>query len=190
MKVKCTYAATLLKLSLLFILLNGSNVAFSQFTPISLNQRIDNSSQIFEGEVLSKRSYWNENRTNIYTANVVNVYKVFKGITTKKQVEIITMGGIVGDEMEEVSHSLQLKVGDAGVFTAIPNTAKLTAKSTLTRLKTYAGLQGFIQYDLRTKSAKDVFNTYSNISKDVHARIAKRTKATIKVVQKDKFNLQ
>ena len=190
MKRKSTCPTLILKFSFLFVFLICSyHVAFSQLTPISLEQRIDNSSQIFEGEVISKRSYWDEHKTHIYTVNVVNVYKVFKGVATQKQIEIVTMGGIVGDMMEEVSHSLQLNVGDAGVFTAIDNTAKLNTRSSLTRLKTYAGAQGFIKYDLKTGTAKDSFNTYSSVSKDVYPKITTRTKSSIKTVQKSTLKI-
>ncbi|MES2650916.1 MAG: hypothetical protein V4663_04215 [Bacteroidota bacterium] len=189
MKKKSTYSTLLLKFSLLLVFLSSYHLAFSQLIPISLEQRIDNSSQIFEGEVISKRSYWDENKTHIYTVNVVNIYKVFKGVSTQKQIEIVTMGGIVGDMMEEVSHSLQLNVGDAGVFTAIANTAKLNARSSLTRLKAYAGAQGFIKYDLKTGTAKDSFNTYSSVSKDVYPKITTRTKSSIKTVQKSTLKI-
>ena len=84
MKKTSPYPAVLLKLSLLIIFLSNYSVAFAQLIPISLNQRIDNSSQIFEGEVISKLSYWNEDKSHIYTINVVNIYKVFKGISTQK----------------------------------------------------------------------------------------------------------
>lgn len=189
MKKTYTYPTSFLKFSLLFVFLSSFHNAFSQLVPISLEQRIDNSSQIFEGEVISKRSYWDETKSHIYTVNVVNIYKVFKGVSTQKQIEIVTMGGTVGNMMEEVSHSLQLNVGDAGIFTAIDNTAKLNAKSSLTRLKTYAGVQGFIKYDLKTGTAKDSFNTYSSVSKDVYPKITTRTKSSIKTVQKSTLKI-
>jgi len=177
-------------LGLLFLLLTFYSTAFAQLVPISLDQRIDKSTQIFEGEVVSKNSYWDDDKKHIYTVNVINVYKVFKGASSQKQIEVITKGGIVGDVMEEISHSLQLNVGDAGIFTAIESPAKLNTNSKLTRLKAYAEQQGFIKYNLSKQSAEDVFNTYKSISKDVYPKIKNRTKISVKVVQKDKFNLK
>jgi len=150
-----------------------SNDTFGQLIPISLEQRIDKANIIFEGKVAGKTSFWNEDHTKIYTSHIVSVYKVFKGNLTSSQVEIITQGGIVGRYMQIVSHSLQLDSADVGVFMAIPNAAKLPQNSNLIRLKAYAGLQGFIKYDLKTHSAKDPFTQYKSISDEVYPAIIK-----------------
>jgi hypothetical protein len=172
------------------LLLFGFNTAFAQLIPISLEQRIDSATTILEGKVISQTSYWDEAKTHIYTSNIVEVYKVFKGQLTAKQVEIITRGGIVGDRMERVSHMLELNIGDTGVFTAIRNTTRLTTKAQLTKLKAYAGAQGFIQYDLTKGTAKDVFSEYKNISKEVYLKIAVQTKSDVKTIQKAPFKIE
>jgi hypothetical protein len=167
-----------------------SNNALCQLISIPLEQRIDNANVILEGKVTSKTSYWNETHTQIYTSNVVSVYKVFKGSFTSSEVEIITPGGIVGQDMEQVSHSLQLNVGDVGIFTVIPNTVNLSKSSNLIRFKAYSGLQGFIKYDLKKHTASDPFTTYKNISSDVYNTIKKRTKINIMTIKKADFNVQ
>lgn len=163
---------------------------YGQLIPIPLNQRIDNSTTILEGQVISQNSYWDETKTQIYTSNVIEVYKLFKGTLSTNQVEIITKGGVVGNDMQRVSHTLELNIGDIGVFTAVPNTFKIANKTKLTKLKAYSGLQGFIKYDLKSGTAKDVFSTYKNVSKDVHAKIIGRTKTNIKTVQKAPFKME
>lgn len=166
------------------------NIANAQLIPISLDQRIDNATAILEGKVIAQTSYWDETKTQIYTSNIVEVYKLFKGKLSANQVEIITKGGVVGNDMQRVSHTLELTLGDIGVFTAVPNTFKVTTKAKLTKLKAYAGLQGFIKYDLKDKTAKDVFNTYKNINKEVYSKIAGRTKTNFKTVQKAPFKIE
>ncbi len=173
-----------------FMLFFISGSTFSQLIPVSLDQRITNAQIIFEGKVISQNSFWDNNHANIYTSNIVEVYKVFKGNLAATQVEIVTEGGIVGTEKEVVSHTLELNVGDAGIFTGIPNTIKSPQKSNLMSLKTYADMQGFIRYDLKTNSAHDVFNTYTNIMADVYPAITKRTKQDIKEIQKNNFNIK
>jgi hypothetical protein len=180
----------LISAGFLAILLFCFNSTSAQLIPISLDQRIDNSTAIFEGKVIRQTSYWDNTKTHIYTSNIVEVYKVFKGESIAKEIELITRGGIVGDNMQRVSHNLVLNIGDAGVFTAVVNTAKLVTNTKLTQLKTYAGEQGFIKYDQETGSAKDVFDTYNKITTDVHAKIVARTKLNIKIIQKSNLKVQ
>lgn len=161
----------------------------AQFVPISLNQRVENSTAIIEGKVISQASYWDETRTHIYTANVIEVYKIFKGNLTSNRVEIITMGGVIGDRVEHVTNMLTLKIGETGIFTAIPNTQKLITNTELTQLKTYAGIQGFIKYNLESGSAADLFNEYKNVDTDLHRKIIAQTKLNIKIIQKAPFKM-
>jgi hypothetical protein len=174
----------------LFLLLFYACPSFGQLVPISLEQRIENATTILEGKVIGQTSYWDDNKIHIYTANIVEVYKVFKGQLTAKQVEIITPGGIVGDRMERITYSLELKIGDVGVFTAIPNTTIITTTTKLTQLKVYTGIQGFIQYDLKNSSANDMFSNYKNINKEVYTKIVAQTKFDIKTVQKAPFKIE
>jgi len=176
---------TFIFLALFFL----SSDAFSQLIPISLEQRIDNANIIFEGKVISKTSFWNEPNTQIYTSNIVSVYKIFKGNLTATQVEIITQGGIVGKDMEEVSHSLQLNIGDIGIFTAIPNPVKFPQKSNLLRFKAYAGLQGFIKYNLNRGTASDPFTSYKSITAEVYPAITRRTKVKYSIIKKTDFKI-
>src|SRR3954470_9290841 len=76
----------------------------AQLYKIELDEKINNSSLIIEGKVVSKKSFWNDAHTMIYTANIIEVYKSFKGNTTEKTVEIVTQGGSVGTDAISVSH--------------------------------------------------------------------------------------
>lgn len=167
-----------------------SGRAMAQLIPVSLEQRIDNSSAIFEGKVISKTSFWDASHTHIYTSNIIGVYKVFKGELTASQVEVITPGGIVGGDMEQVTHTLQLNEGDIGIFTSVPNTVRLASSSPLKRLKAYSGVQGFIKYDERNKTARDAFRTYKSISSDVYSAITRRTRVNYRVIRKADFKMQ
>lgn len=104
--------------------------------------------------------------------------------------EIITRGGIVGNDMEQLSHNLELNEGYAGIFTAIPNTAKFLVSSSLPRFKAYAGVQGFIRYDLQNGSAKDQFRSYKSISSDVYSVIQQRTKLKTKILKQPDFKIK
>lgn len=162
----------------------------AQLIPIPLDQRIENATTILEGKVISQTSYWDETKTQIYTSNVIEIYKLFKGKLSSNQVEIITKGGIVGNDMQRVSHTLELTIGDTGIFTAVPNTSKIITKEKLTKLKAYSGAQGFIKYDLKMGTAKDPFNNYKNVTKEVYSKIVGRTKANFKTIQKAPFKME
>jgi hypothetical protein len=173
-----------------FLLLFLSSKSFGQLISLPLTQRIDKADFIFEGKVTGKTSFWNEAHTQIYTSNIVAVYKVFKGGLTSDKVEIITYGGVVGNNMEQVSHSLQLNIGDVGVFTAIPHHIKLSQPSSLLHLKAYAGQQGFIRYNLIDHTADDPFTHYKSISDEVYPTITGRTKTSIMTVKKADFEIK
>lgn len=173
----------------LAFLLFFTSAAFAQLVPISLDQRIEKSTIILEGKVVSQSCFWSEDKSAIYTLNVIDVYKLFKGRLESKQVELITKGGIIGNKMQRVTHSLELKIDDIGIFTTIPSITKISTNSNSMKLRAYAGAQGFIKYNLTEKSAKDVFNNYTNIATDLHSKIVARTKTSIKTFQKAPFKI-
>jgi hypothetical protein len=178
------------KWTLLLMLFCVSNNTFSQLYPVSLDQRVKNAQVIFEGKVLNSVSFWDEKHANIYTSNLVEVYKVFKGVLMATNVEVVTEGGIVGMEKESVSHTLELKVGDVGIFTAISCTIKPSKNPGLMSLKTYADMQGFIKYDQSYSFASDPFNRYNSISKALYPEIMKFTKQDFKTIKKADFNIK
>lgn len=162
----------------------------AQLQAVPLEQRVENSSLVFEGKVLRKSSFWDTDRKHIYTSNLVSVYKVFKGELSNAIVEVITIGGIVGNQMEKVSYGLELQEGSVGVFTCIPNNTKLATSSKNLRLRPYAEIQGFIRYDLTTGTARDVFKVYKNVSGEIYPALQKLTHSNYKVMNKADFKIK
>ena len=162
----------------------------AQLQAVSLQQRVENSSLVFEAKVLSKTSFWDTDRRHIYTSNLLSVYKVFKGQLNSSTVEVITIGGIVGNEMEKVSYGLDLKEGSVGVFTCIPNNIKLTKASKNLQLRPYSEIQGFIRYDLKTGTARDVFHEYKNVSGEIYPVLQKLTRSNFKVMKNADFKIK
>ncbi|MBM3401165.1 MAG: hypothetical protein FJY21_02420 [Bacteroidetes bacterium] len=163
---------------------------WAQLQPVTLEQRVQNSSLVFEAKVLSKTSFWDTERRHIYTANLLSVYKVFKGELKNSVVEVITIGGVVGNEMEKVSYGLDLQEGSVGVFTCIPNTVKFSSPSKNLRLRPYAEVQGFIRYDLSSGTGRDVFKTYKNVSGEIYPALQKLTHSGYKVMNKADFKIK
>lgn len=119
--------------------------------PLSLKERVDASTLIIEGAVSAKRAYWNQEGNMILTDNTVKISRIYKGSFTGSSLEVMTLGGVVGDKAVKVSPELELEIGDIGIFMLIYKDGHWVAES---------GPQGFINIDKHTAIASDVFNTY------------------------------
>ncbi len=101
----------------------------AQNTSNPIGFRTERSELVVEGKVINCRSFWNESHTQILTSNLVEVFKVFKGKDFNKEtIEIITLGGTVGDRFSIVSHQKTFKPGMEGVFFCSAN-RKLSSMS-------------------------------------------------------------
>ena len=150
---------------------NAFGQCMSYYVPFT--QRISNSSAVIEGKVISQVSYWNSTNDFIYTSNIVEVYKVFKGNITSNQIEIITEGGIVGNVMIKAEPSLQFKLDDVGIFMGIP-AVNLHSNSVFPATLQFEGIaahQSFIKYDIKSKTGTDPFNTYNDLVTEVYQGI-------------------
>lgn len=154
--------------------------AFSQESLIQVpfDTQVNLSSQIVEGTVIAKESFWDEGHNHIYTKQTIKVHKVFKG-QQYDTVEIITKGGVVDLEAEVVSHSLQLREGDLGVFMLRRKTNFSNAASKGMVNKTFeavSGVQGFYKYDLKTNRVANHFKTISDIKNNFYVDLEVQTK--------------
>lgn len=136
-------------------------------------EKISRSSLIIEGKVIGKRSYWNESHTMIFTANQVEIYKVFKGNTEKRTIEVVTVGGTVDNTSIHASHLLELKLDDIGVF--------FCANKTKDSYDVYSSSQGFFKYDLHRKKAFAPFVQYDDIEKGLYRDLKDKTGEPMKV---------
>jgi hypothetical protein len=130
--------------------------------PVSLEERASKSSVIAEGTVISQSTFVDEVNGNIYTASVIEVYKIFKGDLAGSKMEIITEGGVYGDRMQQLTSTLSLTPGQSGVFFCQPH--QLTRRSGSSYM-VYSSLQGFVAYDYKTDEALDPFTRYQGIGK-------------------------
>ncbi|HLG02571.1 MAG TPA: PKD domain-containing protein, partial [Bacteroidia bacterium] len=138
--------------------------------PVPLSQRAAASVAVVEGKVISKISSWDSQGTMIYTTHTIEIYKVFKGNITNPTIELLTEGGIVGNQKISVSPSLELNVGDVGLFTCtnLSRIHPVLARSATPKFEAYASAQGFVRYDLATASAAEPFTSYNNIEYDLY----------------------
>jgi len=170
---------TLLAISI--VILHAAASAQCLVYEVPLSARVQQSEAVFEGKVIAKKSFWNKQHTYIYTANTVEVYKIFKGTFTAAQTEIITPGGVVGGKAIVAEPALKLSNGETGIFFTTADNTNLPVTGTV--MKPFAGPQGFIQYNVAQNSAADIFATYQGITSNLYKKITALTKSNYQVVR-------
>jgi len=138
---------------------------------VPLAQRASASTLIVEGAVVAQHAYWNANHTMIYTANEIELYKIFKGSVGTSSIEIITEGGTVGLDRITVEPTLELIVGQVGMFTCTPVVrakGNLVSRGGLPQFEAYASAQGFVKYNTESATASDPFRTYGDLQTQIY----------------------
>ena len=83
-------------------------------------ERVDLSRKIVRGQVVGVRSYWNPEKTLIYTGVTVFVDEYLKG-DGSSEITITVPGGTIGDKSQWVSDVPQFRVGDYEVILLDPS---------------------------------------------------------------------
>ncbi len=134
----------------------------AQLIELPLDEILGRSPLILEGRVLAQKSFWDNNRHNIYTQNTVRVTRIFKGVTSAPaEIQVITLGGIVDDRMELVSESVQYAPGDAGLFCLVPCVLDLPVSPAW---ENYGSPHGFFRYDLPGNTVAHPFHPFAGIA--------------------------
>lgn len=156
---------------------------------IPLNTQVQASTQIIEGHVISKQSAWDEGYQNIYTINTIEVYKIFKGQSNLSTIEVITPGGTVGLHAEIVHPSLQLSIGDTGIFMLEENSITINTTQMENRFQPYSSNQGFYKYNLFANIAANPFRGTFGIDDSLYNSITEITNTGIMVIN-EQFDTQ
>jgi hypothetical protein len=149
-------------IAVLVILLSNSSHSQCSLYPVSLSSKVNNSSLIIEGKVISQTSFWNADRNYIYTSNLVSVTQVFKGAVYTSNIEIITDGGQVDLDRQVVDPSLQLNLNDEGIFTLM--NFNQPAQYGKPVFQVYSDQQGFYKFNLEENTATVPFKNYTDIN--------------------------
>lgn len=167
--------------SILLILIANLTWGQCMVEPLSLEARISNSSDIIEGKVIEKKSVYNQNRSFIYTLNTIEVYRVFRGATSAKTIEVITEGGQIGNEMITAHPALEFQIGQVGIVMLRTGQYELYGSTqTQSFFEGVASIQSFIAYDLDEQVAYDYHETYYAFEKTLYPEILTITKENIR----------
>lgn len=107
-------ACNLLLLAVLSGLAHATQIAYR-----SPQQLADESSLVVRGRVQSVESYWNSKHTKVFTRTRIAVDETYKG-GARPTIEIIQLGGTVGNAKVTVQGVLQWKVGEEVLVFAEP----------------------------------------------------------------------
>ncbi len=97
--------------AMLIILTCALAVDATQIVIISSKEMADNSVLVVSGRVAGVESYWNEGQTKIFTRTTIIVDETYKGAPSPR-IELIQLGGIVGNIKVTVEGALQWRDGD------------------------------------------------------------------------------
>jgi PKD repeat protein len=131
--------------------------------PVSLNDRIQESSLVIEATVISQTSYFNSKENFIYTAHELEVHKLYKGQLSSQRIIMLTEGGIVGNRMLSVQPVLETNIGQSGVFFLSPNTSWENPATETQTFYSKTGPLGFIYYNAEKTEAFDLLQSYGAI---------------------------
>ncbi|MBX9853097.1 MAG: PKD domain-containing protein [Cytophagaceae bacterium] len=128
---------------------------------------------IAEGRADSSYCVWNADHTLILTIHKISVFKYFKGSTTKKSIDVVTIGGELDGQLLTVEPELHLENGAIGILflkqNVLPNTSVAGTYIPV------ASEQGFIEYDMVSKSAAGPYDKFSNVTTQLYPTLIQAT---------------
>ena len=159
-----------------FLLLSSVNL-YSQLSAVSEEGILNHSTLIVEGKVVAQQTIETNISSLVFMLNKVKVFKVFKGKINAYYVEILTRGGTISGVAMNGEDDFSLAKDDVGIFYLHPQNINIIndPNSGSIIYDVYAGSQGFIKYDLQTKTAATPFISYKNISRNLYPHFEKMT---------------
>ena len=133
-------------------------------------RRTSISDVIVEGEIIEKQSYWNADKSRIFTSNKIEVTKFFKGLHSSETIEFLTFGGAVENDFQFETHSFQVGIGQVGIFFLQHSTTKNHfSEQNLTPIQDAS----FIPYRTNRQyfEAIDGESIYTNPSKEIYSQL-------------------
>lgn len=125
--------------------------------PLSPAARAAHVPLIVEAEVLDAQGFRAGNG-RIYTRHRLRVYQSLKG-RAAAELTVLTEGGTVGLDRQELTNTLRLSPGQQGVF--FLEAATFPGVAAGSGWAVYASQQGFVSYDLSTATAAEPFRRYA-----------------------------
>ncbi|MEM1125773.1 MAG: matrixin family metalloprotease [Bacteroidota bacterium] len=183
--MKYPATSTVGRLALFVLLLAGLSVpAHAQLTPRSVDQRIDESTVIVDGEVVGQEPFLDAETGMIYTLHRIRLFGQFKGAAAPAEIEVQTKGGVIAayeeGEMRHhavtVSHGLALQKGDVGLFfldRATMQTPRAQLDGAIAH-RPAEGAQSFVRYGASDQPVTDALHLIRETPAALRARVEAR----------------
>ncbi len=130
---------------LLWLLFLQADV-YACLQPVTINDRIDGATQIAVGRVIQATAQWDTEKKNIYTIYTFQSNSFLKQSTNFQYVDIVIPGGVIGDEAQIMSPSIELLINQEYLFFLTPSSTSL--EKTATPIHPSYELYGYVQGSL------------------------------------------
>ncbi len=134
---------------------------------VPLNQVVNDSQLIVEGEVISQTSRKNTEDSVIKTVHTVQLSRVFKGAPASNTIEIVTLGGTLNNEFNILTNAVELDNYAKGIF-------MLSATTNGDNMFTHGG-QGLIRYSQSIYAASRASSRYNDIQNELYGVVEQFT---------------
>lgn len=176
-----------MKINFSVLLLLICSLSFSQhelLKELTLEDQVQGSEVIVEGQVIEKKSYWDKGRKNIYTVHTIAVSTSYKG-DANPYLYVVSLGGVVGVKALIVKPSLNVSTNSAGVFLTKSTSISLVGFDPTKKLyQTIGASQGFYKYDRINTLATNPFQSLRPTALDNRLRgILKTTPKQLRAVE-------
>lgn len=142
---------------LLFYISYFTHSVFSQCVNIlNIEERFDVADVVVEVTILSRTSFIGQDGL-IYTEHLADVHRQFSGSPTGDQIEIVTLGGTVGDELLVVDPEVVLIDGQMGIIFLNEYTGNRIYPPGQTALRPNTGLLSMMGYSPDLTECNDPF---------------------------------
>lgn len=166
-------------LATIIIIASTAIVGFGQYTPIPIQQKIEQSNLIVEGKVIGQRTFVGKDE-EVYTENRFLISQVLKGELSEQEISIVTWGGKYGNQVITWTHLPQLSINQYGVF--FLNHSSISTKDNATSqnqlFDIHSGNQGVYHLVFEEGgniSAKSILENYDNAN-NLFAKLKAGTK--------------
>jgi hypothetical protein len=148
------------------------------FTYPTLDEKIEKSDVIIEGQVINTRGFENDEKTSIYTSATIRISKIFKGAIVDSTIEIVFEGGKLGDKRQILTHAFYIDKGRDGIFFLKANNSSAVLGDKANSYILPMGTSSYIEYhhDPVNHPATSPGTSYDDIEKDLFQHIEAITK--------------
>ncbi len=124
-----------------------------------------------EGTIVKKEAFWGSRNQQIFTKNQLKISRTINGNLNHETLQIITLGGQIGNRLHTSHPELQLNIGDQGVFLLNEYTNDvIQSESKLYRA--WAIDQSYYRYDPINNSASTGFISFDLESDQLVSRLS------------------